>query len=344
MVRSRVLTIVAMALAGLGVLAAPSSAEPSRRVATYLDIPYAAAQPAGSRGHLLDLYVPVRRHRQRPLLVVMGGSGWYSDDGKAYAKELAPRFTAAGYVVAGVSTRSSSQAVFPAQVHDVKAAIRWLRAHAAAFGVDRRRIAVMGDSSGGWTALMAGLNRSFEGTVGVTGHPSDVQAVVDLYAPIDFAPMTSQMPPGACASFNRSFGLTRCHDDPRSPESALLGCPIRTCLGKAREANPIAYGTSQSPPVLIVHGALDALVPLHQSEELFEALAARCAPVTLYAVPDAGHDKGIIAASHAPARVRHSVGCHPVPGPRSARATMATVERFLDDALDRPDLSIQSRS
>jgi acetyl esterase/lipase len=336
MVRSRVLTIVAMALAGLGVLAAPSSAEPSRRVATYRDIPYAAAQPAGSRGHLLDLYVPVRHHRKpRPLLVVMGGSGWYSDDGKAYARDLAPRFTAAGYVVAGVSTRSSSQAVFPAQVHDVKAAIRWLRAHAAAFGVDRRRIAVLGDSSGGWTALMAGLNRSLEGRVGVTGYPSDVQAVVDLYAPIDFPPMNAQMPPGACASFNRSFGLIRCHDDRRSPESALLGCPIQTCPEKAREANPVAYATSQSPPVLIVHGALDSLVPLHQSEVLFEALAASCVPATFYAVPDAGHDKGIVAASHAPARVRQSAGCRSLPRPHAARVTLTTVERFLGDALDR---------
>lgn len=330
MVRSRVLTIVAMSLAGLGVLTAPSSAEPSRRMATYRDIPYAAAQPAGSRGHLLDLYVPVHRQRKpRPLLIVMGGSGWYSDNGKAYAGELAPRFTGAGYVVAGVSTRSSSQALFPAQVHDVKAAIRWLRAHASTFGVDRRRIAVLGDSSGGWTALMAGLNRTSEGRVGVTGYPSDVQAVVDLYAPVDFPAMNGQMLPGACASFNRHFGLTRCHDDRRSPESALLGCPVRTCTEKSREANPITYATSTAPPTLIVQGARDALVPPRQSEMLFEALAARCVPATLYDVPDAGHDKGILAATHEPARVRQSAGCRPVPGPPTARVTLTTIERFL---------------
>jgi acetyl esterase/lipase len=158
MARHRVLTGLFAVAALLLAISEPAPAVDGDSLRVIPNIPYAAARPAHSRGHLLDLYLPGRPAKgRRPLLIVMGGSGWYGDNGKAYASALAPFFTAAGFVVAGVSTRSSSQAVFPAQVHDVKAAIRWLRAHARDFGIDPRRVAVLGDSSGGWTATMAGL-------------------------------------------------------------------------------------------------------------------------------------------------------------------------------------------
>ncbi|WP_433381254.1 alpha/beta hydrolase fold domain-containing protein [Actinoplanes sp. CA-142083] len=318
-------------IAVLALLAAadPAPARSGGGFTTYTDISYASAQPTWSRGHLLDLYIPDRsRGSARPLLIVMGGSGWYGDDGKAYAKDLAPFFTAAGFVVAGVSTRSSRQARFPAELYDVKAAIRWLRAHSAAFGIDRRRFAVMGDSSGGWTAAMAGLtgnDRALEGRVGVTGYPSDVQAVIDLYAPIDFLQMDAHMIPGACTSFNRSFGLTSCHADPRSPESALLGCPIVTCPAKVRKANPISYVSSTAPPFLIAHGDQDQLVPVQQSELLFDALSAAGVPATLYVTPGVGHSKGIVSPSHPPAAVS--------PGHTTGRPTLETIEVFLHRAL-----------
>lgn len=300
------------------------------------DLAYAPASPAGSRGHLLDLYLPRRAGTARhPVLIAMGGSGWHSDNGKAYAAQLAPFFTAAGYVVAGVSTRSSGQALFPAQLHDVKAAIRWLRAHAGTYGMDPARIAVMGDSSGGWTALMAGVtghNRALEGTVGTTTGRSDVQAVVDLYAPVDFLRMDAHMLPGACPRFNASFGLTTCHADPRSPESALLGAPITTIPDKVAKASPITYVTAQSPPTLIAQGTTDGLVPAHQSDLLYAALARAGAPATYYLVPGAGHDKRIVSPANPAAIVRHT----PAAGPPGSRPTLATIEDFLHRALRLP--------
>ncbi|TWG14009.1 alpha/beta hydrolase [Actinoplanes teichomyceticus] len=298
---------------------APAHSATSRPARVHRDLAYAPAQPAGTRGHLLDLYLPAEpATAPRPLLIVMGGSGWFADDGKGYAPALAPHFTAAGHVVAGVSTRSSHQAKFPAQVDDVRAAIRWLRAHATDYGIDPRRMAVLGDSSGGWTALMAG----FTGT--------GVRAVVDLYAPVDFTRMDAHMLPGACDAFNRAFGSTACHADPRSPESALLGCPIRTCPDRVAAADPRRLLTRSAPPVLIIHGTQDALVPLNQSELLFEALAEASVPATLYTVPGAGHSRDIVSPRHRRATVRHT-------GERMVRdadhPTYGTIEAFLRAAM-----------
>ncbi|KUL31523.1 alpha/beta hydrolase [Actinoplanes awajinensis] len=318
---SRLLAVAAVLAGTLTavVAAGPPTSAAGRPIRVFRDLAYAAAQPAGSRGHLLDLYLPAERSTApRPLLIVMGGSGWFGDDGKGYAPALVPHFTAAGFVVAGVSTRSSYQAKFPAQLDDVRAAIRWLRANAAQYEIDPGRMAALGDSSGGWTALMAG----FTGT--------GVRAVVDLYAPLDFTRMDTHMLAGACDAFNRAFHLTACHADPGSPESALLGCPILTCPDRAAEADPIRRVTSSAPPVLIIHGTEDGLVPLDQSERLFDALAAASVPATLYIVPTVGHNRNIVSPDHPRATVRHT-------GPRlipdTEHPTYTTIEAFVRAAL-----------
>ncbi|MCO1580397.1 alpha/beta hydrolase [Crossiella sp. SN42] len=314
--------------------AVPASAENS--VVVHTDISYAPAEPAGSRGHLLDLYVPDGGHRKpRPLLIVTGGSAWLGDDGKAYAAQLAPHFTAAGYVVAGVSTRSSTQAQFPAQVHDVKAAIRWLRVHARTYGIDRTRFAVLGDSSGGWTATMAGVTGGvpgLAGNVGLTGASSTIQAVVNLYGPTDLRQMDAHMLPGACAAFNTIMGTTDCHNDIASPESRLVGCAIQRCPQRAQAANPIRYITPDDPPVLIAHGQRDMLVPHHQSELLYAALKRACVATTFYSVPGVGHAKDIVSPDTPPAEVRSTTGCRGIAPPRN-RPTLETIEAFLDTAL-----------
>lgn len=251
---------------------------------------YAPAQPAGSQGHLLDLYLPTRAE-PAPVVLWSRGSAWMQDNGREGAAELAEQLNPLGFAVAGVSIRSSSQATFPAQLHDIKSAIRWLRAHAEEFHLDAGRFGIAGDSSGGWTAAMAGLTGNlpwWEGDVGITGPSSAVQAVVSFYPPTDFLQMDAHMPDD-CTQFNRMVGTTGCHRDPGSPESRLLGAAITACPDRVAQANPVNYVTGQAPPFLIFHGQRDPLVPYHQGQLLYEALAAVSADVRFVSYPEAGH-------------------------------------------------------
>src|SRR3954451_24887817 len=302
----------------------------SPRVLPGLD--YAPADPPGSRGHTLDLYLP-DGDGPWPVLIACGGSAFLDDGGSYYAAELAPWFTGAGFAVAGVCTRSSGQDRFPAQVHDVRAAIRWLRAHAGERGLDADRVAIMGGSSGGWRAAMAGLTADrpeLVGEVGQTGGSSRVQAVVDLYGPTDFLQMDAQMLPGACATFNELMGLTDCHDDPGSPESRLMGFPIQSRPHEVGAAKPCTHVSTDAPPFFLAHGQLDALVPHGQSEQLFGALAAVGAEATFFSVPGIGHDKGIVSPGVPEAVVRStsSRGTE-----RETRPTLEAIERFLRSTL-----------
>ncbi|MBE1491836.1 alpha/beta hydrolase fold domain-containing protein [Plantactinospora soyae] len=249
------------------------------------DLAYRPAEPTDHRGHLLDLYLPADSPGDRPLIVWTGGSGWMRDDGKDSAGPIAAIFTARGYAVAGVSIRSSGQGAFPAQLRDIKAAIHWLRSHARRYRLDPERFAVMGDSSGGWTAAMAALTDHDAPALA-----SRVQAAVAFYPPTDFLRMDEQMLPGACREFNRDLGITGCHDDSRSPESLLLGGAIRTRPEAAAAANPVRYATRSAPPLLLLHGQADRLVPHGQSVLLYEALRDAGATVTFHSVPGAGHD------------------------------------------------------
>jgi acetyl esterase/lipase len=251
----------------------------------------AYAPPVG-RGHLLDVYRPDRSDNL-PVVVWTGGSAWLADNGKDSAEPIAAEFTARGYAVAGVSIRSSAQARFPAQLHDIKAAIRWLRSNAGEYGLDPDRFVVMGDSSGGWTAAMATLTGDrpeLEGTVGVAGVSSAVLAGVAFYPPTAFLAMDEQMLPGAVAAFNAMMGLADGHNDPGSPESRLVGAPIQTVPERVRAASPLAYAHRDSPPLLLLHGRLDPLVPHGQSELLRDAILAAGGRVTLHSVAEAGHD------------------------------------------------------
>ncbi|MEV6227804.1 alpha/beta hydrolase [Saccharopolyspora shandongensis] len=301
------------------------------------NIAYAPANPPDSKGHLLDLHLPRgQRAIPRPTLIVTGGSAWMREDGKDYAADLAPFFTDAGYVVAGVSIRSSGVAQFPAQVHDIKAAVRWLRAHAREYGIDPDRIAVMGTSSGGWTAAMAGVTSNvpeLEGNIGVTGVSSAVQAVVDLYGPTDFLQMDEHMID--CTAFNERMGLRDCHNDPTSPESRLVGCSIQQCPDAVRAANPITYVDDETPPMLIAHGQNDLLVPHHQSELLFDALRSACRDAVFYSVPGIGHDRGIVAPDTPVADTSWTHHCRSgkLAGPLGERPTLRNIDAFLRVAL-----------
>jgi acetyl esterase/lipase len=186
-----------------------------------------------------------------------------------------------GYAVASTDYRWSSEAIFPAQIHDVKAAVRFLRANAAHFELDPDRFGIWGESAGGFLAALLGttsVQGELEGDDGVTGVSSCVQAVVDLYGPTDLLRRKAQTPAGA--------------QDPEAPDSSsarLLGGPPSRHPERARQANPITYITRGVPPFLIIHGDADPLVPFGQSELLVSALRNIGAPVEFIIVRGGGH-------------------------------------------------------
>jgi acetyl esterase/lipase len=251
---------------------------------THVDLDYAPADPPASNGHKLDLYVPLGAAAPLPTVIWTGGSAWMADTGKRTAAGVARQLNPAGYAVAGVSIRSSSQVKFPGQLHDIKAAIRWLREQAAKYNLDPNRIAIMGDSSGGWTTAMAALTGDapeLEGTVGTTVGSSKVQAAVAFYPPTNFLTMD--------AWAVRKCTQPNCHDNENSPESRLVGCAIQSCPEKVHAADPLRYITASDPPLMILHGNSDPLVPHNQGEQLYMALNKACADAVFISLPKAGH-------------------------------------------------------
>jgi acetyl esterase/lipase len=303
---------------------------------THADLEYAPPEPASSNGHKLDLYIPPAATGRLPVVIWTGGSAWLADTGKRTATGLAAQLNPAGYAVAGVSIRSSSQIKFPGQLHDIKAAIRWLRANAVTYRFDPERIAIMGDSSGGWTTAMAALTGDapeLEGSVGTTGQSSKVQAAVAFYPPTNFLTMD--------AWALRRCAQPNCHDNELSPESRLVGCAIQTCADKVDAANPLRYVTAADPPMMILHGGSDPLVPHNQGEQLYMALNKACLDAVFISLPKAGHgpwngfltDDAIREA--ATMRATASAGCA-VTNPAPFTPTWKTVIEFLDKHVKAP--------
>jgi acetyl esterase/lipase len=314
----------AVALAAVGV-SIPAHAA----VTVISNIAYAPAQPAGSLGHLLDLYLPSDGTPPRPLIIWSSGSAWMSDNGKSGANTIANVFNPRGYAVAGVSVRSSSQALFPAQVHDIKAAIRWLRAHASQYQLDPNRFAIMGNSSGGWVANMAGVTggvAQLEGSVGTTGLSSRVQASVPFFGPTDFLQMNAQRPGG--------MGLD--HNSPTSPESRLVGCAIQTCPAIVTQANPITYVDQSDPPMMLLHGQADTLVPHGQSAILYTAIRNVCGDAQFFSVPGAGHSTSDVMSSSrfGSQTVRTARNCQETVSVGTPNPSWDTIDSFLRRALN----------
>jgi acetyl esterase/lipase len=257
------------------------------------------------------------------------------DDGKLGAEEVAAFFTGAGYAVAGVSVRSSAQALFPAQVHDAKAAVRWLRRHARDYGLDPNRFAIMGDSSGGWLASMVALTEGVPELEGAAadGVSSRVQVAVDFFGPSDFLQMDAHML-GGCEAFRSFLGIEGCHDDPGSPESRLVGGQIETRRDACARANPITYVGPDAPPIMILHGRADPFVPHHQSELLYDALREHGNEAVFYSIPDVGHERPYVTEPE------RAAGYVAVATPASADAehpepTWEAIEGFIADVLSR---------
>jgi acetyl esterase/lipase len=190
--------------------------------------------------------------------------------------------------VASVEYRLSGEALFPAAVGDVKAAVAYLRAHAAGWKLDPSFFAAWGRSAGGYLAAMLGVTSGQRTAFDRDeGSDSRVHAVVDWYGPSDFLVMDRQaaeVPPGG----DRPVLV---HDDPASPESMFLGAPIQEVPELAARANPLTYIPSSPglPPFFLAAGQRDPLVPHQQTLILAAALAAHGGEVVLRMLPEAGH-------------------------------------------------------
>jgi len=207
-----------------------------------------------------------------PLIIYLQGCGWgwSEQDTFQFIPQLS-EFAKDGFVVASIQYRLSSQDIFPAQLEDVKAAIRYLKTKSSQFNIDPTKVGLWGDSSGAHLALLAGL-----GAMGGLEDQVDVQAVVDWFGPTDLLSM-SQYP----SVFD--------HDSPHSPESKLVGGPIQENKEKTRRASPIHYIHPSAPPILIMHGDADDVVPYEQSVEMFKALRKAGNHAEMFKVKGAGH-------------------------------------------------------
>lgn len=251
-------------------------------VKAHRDLAYVAG---GHERQKLDLFVPENAAAPLPLIIWIHGGAW-SAGSKDGCPPLRQGYTGRGYAVASLNYRLSQHAIFPAQIQDCKAAIRWLRAHARDYNLDAARIGVWGSSAGGHLVALLGTSGGVaEFDVGENLHQSSrVQCVMDDYGPTDFPQMDAHRPPGA----------TLVHSSPTSPESRLIGADITLPASAARvaRANPIIYVTRDDAPFLINHGDQDGAVPHHQSELLFAALKAAGVPVRLNTVRGGGHGAG----------------------------------------------------
>ena len=253
-------------------LVAPRSAyaQPPRE---YKDLIYATVD--GKRLGL-DLYMPAGVKRP-PLLVWVHGGAW-REETKA---RVPPVFVERGIATASLDFRQSIEAPFPAQIHDIKAAIRYLRANAAQYGYRSERIAIGGASSGGHLAALAGVTngeRELEGNTGeYLDRSSSVQAIVDYSGPSNLVTLLEHRTPSG----------QRVHE---SAVGRLLGggTPDQT-RARAESASPVNHVDRGDPPLLLLHGDQDQEIPIGQAQELEQAYAKLGLDVQLRVVRGAGH-------------------------------------------------------
>ncbi len=223
----------------------------------------------------MDVIYPEQGDKKSPCIVWICGGGWLTMSVSAhllYLCELAHK----GFVVASVQYRTSNHAPFPAQLEDVKAGIRYLKAHADRFCIDPDRFGVMGESAGGQLAAMAALtgDRKEFDKGEYLEYSSAVQAACPWYVPSVLGEMVTRYPQEMQAG---------------TPESLLIGGNAAVRKEEAAFASPINYVTEQAPPFLLLHGTCDRTVPFALGERLYEALEEKGADAKLIAIEGADH-------------------------------------------------------
>ena len=263
--------------------AQPGAADVSNIKRKWLDIAYANVSPAEK----LDIYLPDEGAGVFPVIIsVHGGAFMFGDKADGQLRPMLEGVKR-GYAVVSVNYRMSGEALFPANIHDIKAAIRWVKANAVRYHMDAGRLALWGGSAGGNLASLAGTSGGVkeleDPSLGNAAYSSNVQAVVDWFGPTDFLLMDPQL--------KETGNGTPNHSEANSPESKVLGQKITEIPEKVKLANPETYITKDDPPFFIEHGSKDNTVPVQQSENFYEKLVAVLGEqkVTLIVLEGAGH-------------------------------------------------------
>jgi acetyl esterase/lipase len=263
---------ILLTLAIATVLQTITSCQPRKKVDTesvknkWVDVAYAETSAAQK----MDIYLPNEPQEKYPVVVhIHGGAFMFGDKADG---QLSPILEALkhGYAVVSINYRLSGEAKFPAQIYDVKAAIRYLRANADKYKLKTDKIAVWGGSAGGHLSSLAATSGDVAALEDLSlGNPtqsSRVQAVVNWFGPINFLTMDGH--------FKASGKGKADHNDINSPESKLWGKPIQEIPDSVKKANPETYISADDPIFFIQHGSVDKLVPTQQSIEFAEKLTA----------------------------------------------------------------------
>ena len=227
----------------------------------------------------LDLYLPEKpTERPLPLIIYIHGGGWEGGD-KSDTGLLFELIKNGGYAGASIGYRFTQEQKWPAQIHDVKAALRWLKAHAKDHGIDADKIGLTGISAGGHLVSLLGTSgdvKELDATVGTAGELPKIACVANFCGPANFLTF-----PGKGSII-----------DPEKPGTALFklfGGPMSQHFDAAEAASPVTYVSSDDPPFLHIHGSADNLVPYAQAQEFDAALEKVGVSSTLLTGKDAPH-------------------------------------------------------
>lgn len=233
----------------------------------WLDLSYASKSPAQK----LDIYVPNEGDGPFPVILSIHGGAFKGGDKADGQVNPMLEGLKRGYAVVSINYRLSGEAIFPAQIFDVKAAVRWIRANAKQYKLNPGKIASWGGSAGGHLSAMVGTSGGVKEledlTQGNADQSSRVQAVVDWFGPTDFLRMDEQLKESKVKN-------PQIHSVPDSPESELIGKNLADAPELVKRANPETYITPDDPPFFIQHGLIDHLVPYQGSVNLAKKLGA----------------------------------------------------------------------
>lgn len=244
-----------------------------------LDQPYAGNE---NPKQMVDVYLPKKRNGDKPLPVValIHGGGWVNGDRAGYGAQAIQLARTGDWAAVTVGYRLTKEAHWPSQVHDCKAAIRWIRAHAKELNLDADKIAVWGSSAGGHLSSLLGTSgdvKEVEGDLGPnTGFSSRVQCVVNLCGPEDFT---------QALMFDKD-GRPNAKDD---AVMGLLGGSHTEKHAEAVAASPVTYVTQDDPPFITFHGTQDKRVAFLHAEAIHTALQKAGVPSLLVSITDGGH-------------------------------------------------------